>query len=90
MGIARYTTATVGRNLYETKLIEYDLVVPKCVLFFVVSQFRSVAGMKLADIEQLGITTQSTPPNCGYGQKLYGVFQDGTILLLKEIIDSSD
>lgn len=86
----KYIERTIGKCLNENKLIEYDSVVLKCKLFFKVSQFRSIEGMTVSEIEDLGIKLETTPPKCGDAQRVYGVFLDGQIIKLTEIIDSSD
>ncbi|NJO48161.1 MAG: hypothetical protein HC840_00435 [Leptolyngbyaceae cyanobacterium RM2_2_4] len=79
-------TRNVGRCLTETKLKDFDKQLEKFGEFVRVSQFTSPQPKHVS--EYGGQLTGSA--KLGIGTILYGVDQDGFLVWLGEIIDSSD
>lgn len=80
----------IGKCLVEYKREDYADLVKMGTLFFTVSQDRNVDHFTLEKVQDSGFRLFNEPPVCGYGQKVYAVMPDSTIVKLMEIIDSSD
>lgn len=82
----------VGKCLTEYKVENYDEEVKKYQRFVVVSQFDPKPShmLDLDFPEGYGYPKQSNEPVCHIGEVMFGVEQEGFLVELKSIIDSSD
>jgi hypothetical protein len=79
-----WNTKTVGRCLTEYTKPGYDELVKNYTAFCVSGQDVDI----YVNVSQA--TFVHSKPVCGYGELMYGVNEDGSLDLLKMIVDSSD
>ena len=83
------TSRNVGRCLTENKRDDYDSLVPTFTKFICFSQFiQSPSNVNVLD--NRWVPSIMTSPRCNIGDKLYGIKDDGDLVFLMSIIDSSD
>ena len=81
---------TVGNCLTENKRDDYDTVVTQFTRFISFSQFVRPQPTSL-DLSGTGWEPSiRTEPRCSAGDILYGLQDDGTLVFLMSVIDSSD
>lgn len=85
-----YNARPINKYASEFKIQNFELYTLDAQLFFVVSQDRNVEGMSLTQLDALNIKMTREQPKCGIGQQMYGVMDDGLIIRLMWITDSSD
>lgn len=86
----KYNERVINRYATEYKIENFELYCMDAQLFFVVSQERNIDGKSIVELEELGIKMTREQPKCGIGQQLFGIMDDGLIIKLMYIVDSSD